>query len=113
MRSPSRADAGGAAAEFAVALPAVLLVLAGALAGVGVAALQVRAQDAAADAARLLGRGEGPGAVAAQLARQLPGASWTSSSEGDLVCVRIAVRGAGPAAAFGAIGASSCALDDG
>jgi hypothetical protein len=94
-------------------MPAVLLVLGAALGGVGVAALQVRAQDAAGDAARLLGRGDGAGAVAAHLARQLPGASWTSSRADGMVCVRVTVSGPGPAAAFGVVAAVSCALDDG
>jgi hypothetical protein len=93
-------------------MPAVLLVLVAAVAGVAVAALQVRAEDAAADAARILGRGEAGGAVAAHLAEQLPGASWSSSTRDGMVCVRVRVTGAGPAAMFGAIGASSCALDD-
>jgi hypothetical protein len=112
VRSPSPADAGAAAAEFAVAMPAVLLVLMAALAGIGVSVLQVRAQDAAADAARILGRGEAGGAVAAHLAAQLPGASWSSSERDGLVCVRVSVAGAGPAAVFGQVGATSCALDD-
>jgi len=94
-------------------MPAVLLVLVAALAGIGVAALQVRAQDAAADAARVLGRGEGGGSVAAHLGTQLPGASWSSSQHDGMVCVRVSVAGAGPAAVFGQVGATSCALDDG
>jgi len=94
-------------------MPAVLLVLVAALAGVGVSALQVRAQDAAADAARILGRGEGGGSVAAHLGAQLPGASWASSEHDGMVCVRVSIAGAGPAAMFGRIGATSCALDDG
>jgi hypothetical protein len=93
-------------------MPAVLLVLAAALAGVGVTTLQVRAQDAAADAARILGRGEAGGSVAAHLGAQLPGAAWSSSERDGLVCVRVTVAGGGPAAMFGTIGASGCALDD-
>jgi len=118
VRSRSRADeradrdAGAVAAEFAVALPALVLVLVAALAGTGVAALQVRAEDAAADAARILGRGEAGGAVARHLREQLPGAAWSSSTRDGMVCVRVHVTGAGPAAMFGEIGASSCALDD-
>ncbi|WP_344201347.1 TadE family type IV pilus minor pilin [Pseudolysinimonas kribbensis] len=122
MRSRSRADldrghradrqSGAVAAEFAVALPAVILVLVAALAGTGVAALQVRAEDAAADAARILGRGEPAGAVSRHLREQLPGAAWSSSPHDGMVCVRVRVTGAGPAAMFGAVGATSCALDD-
>jgi hypothetical protein len=91
-------------------MPAVLLVLVAALAGVGVAALEVRAQDAAGDAARILARGEGGGDVGAHLAAQLPGASWSSSERDGLVCVRVSVTGDGPAAVLGAVGATGCAL---
>jgi hypothetical protein len=115
VREPGRPvdrDAGAAAAEFAVAMPAVLLVLVVALSGIGVAALQLRAQDAAADAARILGRGEAGGAVGAHLGGQLPGAAWSSSTHDGLVCVRVTVTGAGAGAMFGVIGATSCALDD-
>lgn len=94
-------------------MPAVMLVLVAALAGVGVAALQLRAQDAAADAARILGRGEAGGSVAAHLGAQLPGATWASSERDGLVCVHVSVTGAGPAAAFGTVGATSCALRSG
>jgi hypothetical protein len=94
-------------------MPAVVLVLVLALTGVGIAALQVRAQDAAADAARILGRGEAGAEVGAHLAAQLPGAGWTSTRRDGLVCVRVSVRGAGPAAAFAPVSATSCALDDG
>ncbi len=92
-------------------MPAVLLVLAVSLAGIGVAALQVRAQDAAGDAARILGRGEAGGSVAAHLGAQLPGAAWSSSERDGMVCVHVSITGGGPAAAFGSIGATSCALD--
>jgi hypothetical protein len=105
------ADRGSATAEFALAFPAVLGVVALLLAGVQVAGLQVRAQDAAADAARGLGRGDGAGAVAARLERQVPGAILASWTDGDLTCVRVEVAPGGPVAALGlrAI-AGSCAL---
>ena len=75
MRCRTAADeAGSSVAEFAVALPAVLLVLAMVLGGVQLGAVQVRLQDAAADAARSLGRGDPVSALAARLARQVPGA---------------------------------------
>ena len=45
-------------AEFAVALPAIALVLAACLASVQLVGQHVRLTDAAADAARALGRGE-------------------------------------------------------
>ena len=93
-------------------MPAVLLVLVAALAGLGVTALQIRAQDAAADAARIIARGEGAGAVGTHLAQQLPGATWSSTEHDGMVCVRVQLVAPGPGSAFGAIGARSCALDD-
>jgi membrane-associated protease RseP (regulator of RpoE activity) len=108
-----RSDRGSATAEFALAFPAVLGVVALLLGGVQVAALQVRAQDAAADAARGLGRGDSAGAVASRLERQLPGASVSDWVSGDLRCVRVEVAPAGAAALLGLrAGAQACALDD-
>jgi len=101
-------------AEFAVAMPAVLLVLATALGGVQLAGLQLRAQDAAADAARSYARGDRAGAVSARLARQLPGAGVTRFGRDDLVCARVTVAPTGPIARLGiVVSASSCALAGG
>jgi len=115
MRSPSAADdTGGAAAEFAVALPAVALVLAVCLGGVGAGAQQLRLQDAAADAARGLGRGEGAADVTARASRAAPGVSLERVREGELVCVRLTAPARGPLALAGLdLRAESCALDGG
>jgi Flp pilus assembly protein TadG len=100
-------------AEFAVAMPAVLLVLAAGLGGVQVAALQVRVQDAAADAARSYARGD-THAVAARLERQVPGARVGRVDRGDLVCARVSAAPAGPVARLGIrVTAESCALAGG
>lgn len=108
-----RGDSGSVTAEFALAFPAVLGVVALLLGGVQVAALQVRAQDAAADAARGLGRGDAPVAVAGRLERQVPGAALSSWADGDLRCVRVDVAPAGPIALLGLrASARACALDD-
>lgn len=113
-RRRARDDRGSATAEFALAFPAVLGVVALLLGGVQVAALQVRAQDAAADAARGLGRGDAGSAVAARLERQVPGAGLSSWSDGDLRCVRVEVAPSGPVALLGLrASAGACALDDG
>ena len=80
-------DDGSVVAEFAVALPAVVLVL---LLGVGAlasSARHVRLQDAAADAARLLARGESDARAFAVVAEVAPGARAAASDSGDLVCV--------------------------
>ncbi|RQP11021.1 MAG: pilus assembly protein [Microbacteriaceae bacterium] len=115
MRSRSAADdEGSAAAEFAVALPAVALVLAVCVGAIGVGSQQLRLQDAAADAARGYGRGESPGAISARAARAVPGASVSVSRPDGLVCVRLEAAARGPASVAGlALAASSCALDGG
>lgn len=107
-------ERGSVVAEFAVVMPALLLVLATALGGVQLAGLQLQAQDAAADAARSYARGESAGTVAARLQRQLPGARVVRSRRGDLVCARVEVSASGPIARLGvtAVG-TSCALAGG
>ena len=94
-------ERGSAVAEFAVALPAVLLVLGMVVGGIQLGALQVRVQDAAADAARSLGRGDGASVIAARLARQVAGAHWSSSRSGALVCAHREGSGGDPAAQHG------------
>lgn len=94
-------------------MPAVALVLATSLACLQVAGEQLRLQDAAADTARSLGRGEP--ASTALLERAMPGASLEVQRQGHLVC---AVASA--PAAFGGgllsalvVRASACSLDGG
>lgn len=82
-------ERGSATAEFAVALPAAMVVLVACIGGLQLAGLQLRLQDAAAVAARAAGRGESPATVAARLSGQTPGASVSRSTTGDLVCVRV------------------------
>jgi Flp pilus assembly protein TadG len=87
MRPRLGDDRGSVVAEFAVALPAVVLVLVvgvGALAG---AARQVRLQDAVADAARLSARGESEQRVRDAVSAAVAEASVEISPRGDLVCV--------------------------
>lgn len=106
-------DSGSAAAELAVALPAVVLVL---LLGVGVAGAgmrQVALQDTTSDAARLLGRGEGEGVASAVVRRVEPGAEVGVRRGDGLVCaiahaeVSLAGRLVLP------LRAEACALDGG
>lgn len=109
-RGAAKRDRGSVTAEFAIALPAVILVLAGSLSGLQVAGQQLRLQDAAASAARAAARGDDPAA-----ARLAPGAAVSRWSDGDLVCVRLT---APSAALVGTLmqltlAASSCALGGG
>ncbi|MFF2389750.1 TadE family type IV pilus minor pilin [Agromyces sp. NPDC058104] len=99
-------------AEFAVALPAIALVLAGCLASVQLAAQQVRLTDAAADAARALGRGE-TSATAQTIATRVAGAAALEvSDEGEFVCARLTASGGGLLAAV-RLSAESCAVGGG
>lgn len=110
MHSRSAADdRGSVAAEFAVALPAVALVLAVCLGGIGVGAQQLRLQDAAAGAARSLARGDSGAAGTA-----IGDAAWQRWERDGLVCVRLSEAARVPAViASWRLGATSCALDGG
>ncbi|WP_173922330.1 TadE family type IV pilus minor pilin [Agromyces sp. Marseille-P2726] len=99
-------------AEFAVALPAVALVLAVCLASVVLVAQQVRLTDAAADAARALGRGESAAEAGAIADRVSGGASIATWSEDPFVCVALSAPGHGLLAAI-ELRAESCAVGEG
>ncbi|MGW8484619.1 TadE family type IV pilus minor pilin [Microbacterium sp. NPDC055903] len=86
-RGRCRGDEGSAAAELAIATPAVLLALLLGVSALGAAATQVALQDAAADAARLIGRGEPSAAAASVVAEAVAGAGIDTAQRGDLVCV--------------------------
>ncbi|KRE56384.1 TadE family type IV pilus minor pilin [Phycicoccus sp. Soil748] len=84
-------------AEFAVAIPALLLVLVLALSAVTAAMDQLRCIDAARATARALARGDSDGDALA-LGRPLApaGAEFALGGSGDVV--EVSVRGAAPAA---------------
>lgn len=111
-RSRSTRDRGAVTAETAIALPAVVLVLVASLQGVGAATVLLRAQDAAADAARSLARGDSASAASAQTAAALPGGALRSDRSGGMVCVTVTVRPRILAMPL-ALDARSCALDGG
>lgn len=94
----SRRQEGSVAAEFALALPAVVLVLAALLSAGRVVLAQVQCQDAARAAARVAARGEGADVVrSTALAAAPDGASVavTTTAGGVRVEVRAAVAWAG------------------
>ncbi|WP_400994294.1 TadE family type IV pilus minor pilin [Agromyces sp. GXQ0307] len=99
-------------AEFAVALPAIALVLAAALASVHAVGVQVRLTDAAADAARALGRGEGAEVAAGIAGRHVVGAGLAVADDGEFVCATLS---ASPGGVFAAVElhAESCAMRGG
>lgn len=108
MRPRLLNDRGAVAAEFAVALPAVIVVLVLGVGLLGSATTTVRLQHAATEAARLLGRGDPVGLDAVTAT----GATATVEREDGLVCVAAAAPVPGvlplPAAT-----ARACALDGG
>ena len=80
-------DAGSVVAEFAIALPVVVLTLLLGVGALNAAATQVVLQDAVSDAARLAGRGEPDARVRAVASRSVPGAQLALSRRDGLVCV--------------------------
>ena len=104
-----RDDRGSVVAEFAVALPAVALVL---LLGVGTlsaAGRHVRLQDASADAARLVARGESDDRARQAVTAAVSDSVTTIHARGDLVCVSASA----PALLALRVSAESCALAGG
>lgn len=106
-------DRGSVAAELAVALPAALMAVAFGVGALGAAATQVSLQDAAADAARLLGRGESSVRAAGVVRDAVDGASSASRSAGDLVCVTASLDLRIGRLISVPLSASSCALAGG
>ena len=99
-RRPGRdggAAHGAVTAEFAVALPSVLLLLTLLLAGSAAGVTQLRLEEAARAGARALARGEDAAAVEAAV-RRLAGASAVSSvaSDGGWLSVTVSGKVPGP-----------------
>jgi hypothetical protein len=90
-------DHGAVTAEFAVALPAVLLLLALLLAASAAGITQLRLEEAARAGARALARGDGHAAVDG-IVRRLAGdaASAAVSENGEWINVTVSARVAGP-----------------
>ncbi|MHC6222168.1 TadE family type IV pilus minor pilin [Arthrobacter sp. MMS24-S77] len=90
-------DRGAVTAEFAVVLPAVLLLLALLLAGSAAGITQLRLEEAARAGARALARGDGNSAVDG-IVRRLAGdaASAVVSEDGEWIKVTVSAPVAGP-----------------
>lgn len=106
------AECGSVTAELAVAVPTIVLVLAASLGGIGAAATQLRAQDAAAVAARIIARGDSAVLAREHVDRAVDGASLVVDQPGDLVCATVAARPRVLGAPI-AVRARSCALAGG
>lgn len=103
-------ERGSVTAEFAVVLPAVVLVVLVGVAALGAGARVVRLQDAAADAARLVARGEAVERAYSVVAAA--GGSARVETRGDLVCV-VASAPVPLALPIPELSATSCALAGG
>ncbi|GAA3643985.1 hypothetical protein GCM10022200_29990 [Microbacterium awajiense] len=104
-------DGGSVTAELVIALPVAALTMALGVGALGAAARAVLLQDAAADAARLIARGEPPARADAAVAAAIEGASVTVEHRDELVCVR-----ASASTGFALLprtSATACALDGG
>lgn len=112
-RAETDDDRGSLAAELAVALPAVVLTVVIGVGALGAAAQQVALQDAVADAARLLGRGEPPGAAVGTVTAAVAGARVSSEQRGDLSCVTARIDAGLGSLVRVPLRASSCALSGG
>jgi len=112
---PRSRDRGSVTAEFATVVPAVVLVLACCLASVQLAGQQLQLQDAAADAARSLARGDSAGSALAHVSRAVPGVRIGQSSSGGLLCVTLSARSRVPLGTLLGVTlrARSCALAGG
>ena len=87
-------------AEFAAVIPAVMLVLAGALVCLQLGSQQLRLHDAAAVTARALARGD--------TAPAYEGATRATSQSGDLLCATLSLAARPPL--FVQLSAQSCAI---
>ncbi|ANJ27817.1 hypothetical protein ATC03_14965 [Agromyces aureus] len=112
---PSRSadeERGSVTAEFAVALPAIMLVLAICLASVHLVTVQVRLTDAAAAAARALGRGESVGVASGIVSRIAGGAELAHADDGTFTCVTLQASGGGLLAPI-TLTSEACAMSGG
>ena len=112
-RHDGGSDEGSVTAEFALVVPAVIVVLGCCLGAFQLASLQLTLENAAAVAARTMARGGDGAAAASRAAAVSPGVRLERQDRGDLVCA-VARASAG----LGLLGpmnlsATSCSLAGG
>lgn len=106
-------DAGSSAAEFAIVLPAIMLIVIVGVSATAAQAQRVLLQDAVADAARLIARGDDAERADALIAEAVPGATMSIGAESDLVCVTASVPVAIVPTISVTVSARACALGGG
>jgi hypothetical protein len=110
-----RSERGSVTAEFAAVAPAIILVLALCVGALQVVTHRLVVADAAAEAARGLGRGDDVAVVLGHARRALGEVSLAREDEGEFVCAQLASPcPPGPFSALGlTVDARSCALAGG
>jgi Flp pilus assembly protein TadG len=93
-------------AEFAVALPAVLAVLAMGIGAVNVVAQQAQLASLASSGARMLARGDDSATMRSRIGTAAPGVTVAESADGDFTCVRLERQ-----AHFGPVGLGTLVLN--
>ncbi|GAA0999074.1 TadE family type IV pilus minor pilin [Subtercola frigoramans] len=107
-------DEGTVTAEFALTLPAAILVLALALGALQAGSLRLRLVDAASIAARSLGRDESPAAAEARVTELVGAHSLLTNTEGDFICATVSAPVVLGETELGfEVGARSCAMSGG
>jgi len=107
-------ERGTVTAEFAVALPAVLTVLALCVGAVNVVAQQVQLSSLASSGARMLARGDDSATMRALIGAAAPGTAVNESADGAFTCVRLEREASFGPVALGALvlNARGCALGE-
>jgi Flp pilus assembly protein TadG len=104
-------EQGSVTAEFATAMPAVVLVLALCLSAGQLVSRQLSLQDAAAAAARSVSRGESPAMVTQRIRQLAPLATASRTERGGVSCITLeAPTPLGPAQLT--LSATGCALSE-
>lgn len=111
MIRPPRGERGSVTAEFAVVVPAVVLVVLLVVAALSASALQVRLEHGAAQGARLAARGESGERVRTAVVAVAGSAGVTVRDEGDHVCV--GATASAPVPMLPEMTADACALSGG
>lgn len=107
-------ERGAVTAEYAVLLPAVVVVLVAVLLAGAAAVIQVRSQDAAASAARVLARGDGEGLARQTVERMAGDGARLERAEADgFVTVTVVHPGPGPLAGIELRARAAAPIQDG
>lgn len=115
MHSPSRVDrtyeSGSVTAEFATAIPAVIIVLALCLGAGQLVSRQLSLQDAATAAARSISRGESSSIVQQRIRQFVPQASVRRTDRAGVTCIRLSAPSPLALASM-ELSATGCALSE-